>query len=288
VTYRLQDMTKNDLCAFALLAASVAGCGAPIDDGAVPAADVTETQGALGGSVYNVINGSVNIGSTASQTCVLAGMAGNLAGASGGEVGVYHNLFTGPDHDTYDVFALPCVGYPMTDCTGVAVRATFSCVATTAGRLESPYWTPTDPPLKLAAVTARRQCFLSFVQALDDKFTADTDTVSVWNDGTSWFLDGEFLAKQNPSHAAFAATCVNLPAGTNVTTGITAGPPTGVYTTDIAYDTGGTLCALTGIQGKFNRNNTEDGAIIQWPSSLPGYWTIKVKAGKAASWTCMQ
>jgi hypothetical protein len=281
-------MKKIDLCALALLAASAAaGCGAPGDDGAIPAADVTETQGALGGSVYEVINGMVHIGSTTTQTCFLAGVAGNLSGDSGGEALVVHDTFSGPDNDTYKLVALPCVVPGATGCVGDALRATFSCVSTAAGQLESASWVPNDPPLRLAAVTARRQCFLSHVDGLFGKFTSDTDTLQVWNDGTSWFLGGDFFAKQAHTEPDLTATCVNLPAGTTVTTGITSGPPTGVYTTDIVYDTGGTLCALTGIQGKFNRNNIDDGAVIKWPSSLPGYWTITLKAGKNASWACM-
>jgi hypothetical protein len=47
-------------------------------------------------------------------------------------------------------------------------------------------------------------------------------------------------------------------------------------------------CALTGVQGHFTANDWSDGAVINWPPAIPGWWTLSLKNGKKAWVTCVQ
>ncbi|KYF55444.1 hypothetical protein BE08_04055 [Sorangium cellulosum] len=57
---------------------------------------------------------------------------------------------------------------------------------------------------------------------------------------------------------------------------------------DIDWRSGVKACGLTGISGKFNSNNWDDGAMIESPDTLNGTWKIKLNNGRSASWACVR
>jgi hypothetical protein len=280
--------TRKLLLALLTTALAGAACGTPVADD-VPAQDVTETQGAITRWYYTWGSSSAetDIGSADDRTCFLSGVAGNLSTGEGdpskGWDPGFAGVFRAPNNDyIIDVEG----GVNGQTATGSIVMSGVTCIGTAAGRGDAyEVWEGTT--VDLGSTANSRQCFLKSISGGNQTWIHATDDVQVWRNGGKWWLGG---AVQSPANAPAQAqaVCVNLPAGTTVTTGTAPGPSSGVGTTSIAHDTGGTVCALTGYKGKLNENAWDSGAVIHWPTSIPGNWTISVKAGRTADWVCMQ
>jgi hypothetical protein len=47
-------------------------------------------------------------------------------------------------------------------------------------------------------------------------------------------------------------------------------------------------CGLTGISGALDTSSWTDGAMLNWPSGLTGWWTVDAYNGKTAYGACLQ
>jgi hypothetical protein len=239
---------------------------------------------------WGTTNGpDANLGPADDRTCFLSGVAGNLNAGdnsygpgwpSKAQVSIYNGGWwlraSGGGN---------WAGNPI----GNPVLAHAVCINTVAGRTPNVKWQSDWGPTLVAPVTPKRRCFLTGVWGVGASWMDGDDYVRVTNDGTNWWIDGAVNTSQlGSSHGYASAMCVDMPTGTSVSSWTWYTNDPGSWTPNVGYDSTGMACALTGVQGHFTANDWTDGALINWPSSFPGYWKVALKNGKKAWVTCMQ
>jgi hypothetical protein len=232
--------------------------------------------------------------STATTTCFLSGVGGNL------------NEGDAPSSATYDAersearvyegtgghWWVKAQGGVLHSISGPQpvnnpVFAHVTCINSVVNRTAetTQYWN--DAATNLGAVTSKRQCFLTGLFGVEGSWTNDSDKVRVSNDGSSWSISSSFSGSSYHS-AGGRGRCVDMPSDTWVGTGEWHASDPGTYTVNIGWDSAMMGCALTGVKGHFKTNDWYDGALIDWPSAFPGWWTMTLENGKKAWVTCVQ
>jgi hypothetical protein len=177
------------------------------------------------------------------------------------------------------------------------VNARAICIGTVANRTDPVTWSSGAAAVPVAPVTANRQCFLTKVTGGSENWVYEGEGVGLVRknnplalNATWWYLTGTVSADLFTGDKATAsAACVDMPAGTTVTSfDPPAVPDPGSHTTNLVYDSAGALCGLRGVSGPFVGDSWTDGALISWPASFPGTWTLSLTNGKGAHVTCMQ
>ncbi|XXX82381.1 hypothetical protein WMF30_26860 [Sorangium sp. So ce134] len=227
----------------------------------------------------------LDLASAADMTCFLSGVAGNLESQIGSPsgtrtawAGVY--IYDGRWH-------LTTVGNEV----DAKVKATTLCVPSIANRTASVSWKSGEAAKVLAPVTANRRCGLETVlnssnSHFDTRWHAAGDSVSVWNDGTNWYIGGT-------GNAEGKGRCVDASPGTGTGVWTYIAPSSGTATHNLvqAIDNGtnplGTQCFLTGVGGSFLTDSWTDGVFVTYdPGST--WWKVTVSNGKTAHVMCIQ
>jgi hypothetical protein len=260
-------MTRSHLLLpFTLL---LAGCGGALDPGGQT---VGEATAAFSGNWYyswsTDTNDEVDIGSSANRTCFLTGMSGNP------QVDVAVRI---ADFSPYDY--LLDVDTNENGRFGAGFAA---CINSSAGRTAEKYWVAGQPAVVLAPVAAGRRCFLTGVSP-DGGFIADGDSVQVFHDSANWYLGGFQSATHNWVDAR--ARCIDVSVDEGHWEWIAG--ETGSRKDELAYNSGGVNCFLTGLAGRFNQPDATDGAFITYESGLNQYF-MNTKNGKSGWAQCVK
>ena len=151
----------------------------------------------------------------------------------------------------------------------------------TGNRIGVPHW--------WRRVTSKRQCFLTGVWGVGASWMHSTDHVRVTNDGTNWWIDGAVETSQLGNSRGYAsAMCVDMPTGTWVGTGVWGAGDSSLIDRECGLGFHRDGLRTHRSTRRFMANDWTDGALINWPSSIPGWWTLSLKNGKKAWVTCMQ
>jgi hypothetical protein len=236
--------------------------------------------------------------STASSTCVLSAVLGNLTQGASGHAGDVQSEAAIEDGVNGHYFILGHGGAHQGVWWGNPVMAGGVCVpyVTTAFNI----WTSSlpqfgvTPPKKLANSFSTRRCFLTSISSGGGIFGQWADSVSVVQIGigqtdaqhptTGWYLQGTLASNPDTGQQATAtAACIDFPS-------ISAewGGAFGGATNTMTTGGGVKMCGLTGIYGAFNVNSYSNGVSLNAPSTQNGNWTMTVSANKFASADCVQ
>jgi len=272
--------------AFFPLALFAAACAAPTDtDRQDPAVSAT-SQAFSGYSswIWRVNDGGTapaDLGSDTSQTCFLSGVGGNLKsldapGTPGNYAGSPEvNVFRQGGHYWLAVYS--------TDA-GYSLEGQAKCIPTVQGRTAVSTWSTGHAAVNLGAATSTRRCFLTSVRNDDTYFPSveswahDDDYVHVWSDGSDWWLGGN-------GHAMGSAACVDVNTGDGTWHWIAG--TTGSYTQDLAYNSGGVQCLLTGIGGRFRTNDWDDGIYTHYHGDTR-QWVMTLDNAKQGWASCFE
>jgi hypothetical protein len=221
---------------------------------------------------------------TESTTCFLSGVAGNL---SSGDPRTF-SYYTG-DRSQAKVFEYGGVwwvkawgGNHVHTPDNNPVTAHVTCFNSVANR--TPVQTIDQGSVVLGPVTSNSRCFLTEVSGGDDSWNVDSDSARITQVNSSWVLS----VQATGMFTRVSARCVDLPAEASVTTAHLSVADPGSTTLNWAYDSAGMACMLTGIKGHLNANSWSDGALLNLPTSFPGWWTLHLENGKSAWATCAE
>lgn len=212
----------------------------------------------------------LDLGPTSDRTCFLTGVAGNLEASARVRI----------SEDVDGHWKLAVSSY-----AGLDLKGTVACLPTIAGRTEAVEWTSSEPRHVLGAFTSHRRCFLTSVSnGPGGYFENDEDHVRVWHDSKHWYIGGG-------GNAAGVARCIDVDSDQGSWLWIAG---SGHRTDDLAADSGGVHCLLTGIGGRFISVMTpwdlpalEDGVLIgfEWKGQQ---WTMSTSRGKRGWATCFK
>ncbi|WP_096331721.1 hypothetical protein [Nannocystis exedens] len=254
----------------------------------------------------------LDMGSQSTRTCFLSGVAGNLnVGARDGFAGGRPSVawvydFPGVPHHNDDHYYLVAHGGAYRNQTNDLVwqnnpvNAQATCLYTTSDR-QYDFWESGDGPVKIAdlnssTVVGPRHCYLSGIEGVGGAWNSSTryarvvrrTTTDASHPTTGWYIEANLPATANGDRARVHAQCITFPSTTSFTSNtLTAG----VGATNSEVLTSGSAvkaCALTGISGALNVDDWADGAVMTFPATQTGNWTLTVKNGKSASWECAQ
>jgi hypothetical protein len=281
------------------LAASAIGCG-----GGAPGAarqdeptETTQSNLSLGISVWSwgTTDGTeLDVGPWADQTCFLAGIAGDMS--SGANVGVVPatyamgHSFAGV-HKWYDRYKVQAWGgaYSNGLPTYNAVNTKVVCLGTAANKAEHfDIWKWGNGKQAIEPVSPNRQCFLEGIASLAGTWSSMYDYIYMWNDGTTWFIEGSMSEDSSGNWGWANVVCVDLPVGTQVTPFYADAPNPGSALGVPAASGNWMACGLTGIFGQLSTSSWTDGAMLNWPPNLTGEWTVDAWNGKAVWGNCLQ
>jgi hypothetical protein len=281
------------------LVASAAGCGGEAPGAArndEPTA-TTQSKLSLGIGVWSwgTTDGTeLDVGPWSSQTCFLAGIAGDLNSGSWVERTDSQghpdmaNSFAGVRkwYDRYQVRAWGGMDSKFVP-TYNAVNTKVVCIGT-AMKTEFPAaWEWGQPAQPLVPVGPNVQCFLQNVYGLNGTWTSD-NYIYIWNDGLMWYIKGTLKPDANGNTGWAGAVCVDLPDGTQLTPFGASAPNPGSSLGAPAASGNWMACGLQGIFGTLDTSSWTDGAMLNWPPGLTGWWTVDTWNGKAAWGNCLQ
>ncbi|WP_434041016.1 MULTISPECIES: hypothetical protein [Sorangium] len=162
------------------------------------------------------------------------------------------------------------------------------------------------PPAKVANLDPnhRRQCFLSGVSGTEFTWDNATDFARVvevlvpdtLHPTAGWYIESNISHLSNINNwngrvveglVQIDASCIDFASDAEIVQD--SETSTIGFTThiDIDWRTGVKACGLTGISGKFNSNDWDDGVMIEFPDTTNGTWKIKLNDGRSASWACV-
>jgi hypothetical protein len=230
-----------------------------------------------------------DVGVDSDWTCFLAGVAGNLNAGwgwdDGGSPSIARLFISGGEwklsarggRDVGDVV----IGNP--------VNAHAVCISTAADRT---FYSDGGPghflnqKKYLEPVQSGRQCFLTEVSGYSGSWSSSAARVRLIQENGNWYLETANIG-QSAGIPKFSAVCFDLPRGTWVGTGTRGAANPGSVTYNMLYEATAGVCGLTGIQGPLKYDEWDDGAMITWPASSPGVWTLRVEDGKRGWVTCL-
>jgi hypothetical protein len=281
-----------------IVGTSLVGCGGLDVDGggASPSGDppLAEAQSKLTRWFYSwgeATGPDADLGVDTDKTCFLSGVGGILqidyhcAGTdcnNGSMAGVYRS------GGHWYLRAHNPTPWPVT--------AKAICIASVVNRTTPVTWASGQAAVPVAAMAANRVCLLTKVTGGRENWVYEGEGVGLTRKNnpifgeTWWYLSGTASADPITGEKATAsAACVDVPASTTITS---FDPPAvadpGSHTTNLVNDTTGAACGLRAVSGPFVGNSWTDGALINWPPSFPGTWTLSLTNGKGAHVTCVQ
>lgn len=231
----------------------------------------------------------VDIGPASDRTCFLAGAAGNLNAGWGWDNGGSPSIAgvrisggrwllsgTGGRDEGNTVIGNP-------------VNARAVCIGTTANRTMYSDGGPghfLNHKMYLEPVKAGRTCMLARVSGYSGSWSSSSARVQLIQQNGSWYLESANIV-MNAGIPRIDVVCVDLPRGTWVGTGSWGAANPGSGTFPVLSEATAGVCGLTGISGPMKYNEWDDGAMLAWPASSPGTWTIRVEDGKRGYVTCL-
>ncbi|MDC0746442.1 serine/threonine-protein kinase [Polyangium mundeleinium] len=229
------------------------------------------------GTTYD--GSDADLGATADLTCFLTGLFGDLEGADWtrpARAGLYEDPQTMRWRMEVD------------SPGGAIVHAESTCIDSAAGYTGVKSWDSASNdshPTLLAAVTPRRQCFLTEIIGVDG-LESELDDIRVWHDGQNWWLGGSRASSGKLGLRAYAA-CMDI--GREFTSGNLEGQAAplknGVPKQDLPPDA--TVCFLAGVGGRFRTNELYDGAGIRYDKQTKA-WQVYATKGKRLSYVCIK
>lgn len=225
----------------------------------------------------------IDLGSDANQTCFLSGVSGDLNTGYQWHEGERSNVRVFRENGRY-FFEVDSGKWDQGTEVGRKLGGHASCVNITTNRQEA-LWTAGDWPKIIQPTASKRQCFLSGVYGTGGTWVSSSDNVRVKKSEGNWVLDG--TVDPDPwsgSHPAATAVCIDFPSETSLGNFTHYGPASA----NVIWDSEQEACGLTGMEGKFNVNDWDNGVMLSWPASWPGWWTASVSSGKIMWSTCVQ
>ncbi|MGN6105232.1 MAG: hypothetical protein ACTHU0_09030 [Kofleriaceae bacterium] len=272
------------------------GCAAGLDEegGELDDESLAEVESSLSlgrtFASWGTTNGpDLDIGPASTQTCFLAGVAGNLNAGWGWDHGGRASE-AGLTITNGRWILTSAGGLDYGDVVmGNTVNAHVVCVGTTANRTfysDGGAGGSVNRKKVLEPVAANRQCFLRQVSGYSGTWASSSARVKLIQENGNWVLESANLGV-SAGIPYLGAVCFDIPAGTWVGTGSWGAANPGSGTFNVLGEATAGACGLTGIQGPLKNNEWDDGAMITWPSSSPGTWTIRVEDGKTGFVTCL-
>jgi len=218
-----------------------------------------------------------SIGTASGRTCFLSGMTGNISPFSvnqfGGQTGVGVRINGNNNYELY------------VDSDGGALGVYARCVNSAAGRTAEVTWRTGQAAKVLGAVTANRRCFLTSITTSNQYgdnsgFRYGSDYVRVWKDSTNWYVGGI-----QSGTVWGSARCMDVNEDHGGWQWI-AGDP-GTRKDPLAYNPGGVTCLLTGVGGRFNKNDWADGAFVTYEAGVNQFF-MNTKNGKTGWVNCVK
>jgi len=294
-----------------LLGALSLGCVAVPDEDELAEESVAEASAALSGWGFwawgtTTDEDGIDISSASPQTCVLAGVAGNLNRGGEWANDVESMAWVGAKYPLTGTF-LYAHGGAYTDQNNQRVwdnnpvNAQATCFPSNVRYNAS--WTSDDgsvsPPVKITDLDPnnRRQCFLSGLWGISGAWSSSSrfarvvkkTSTDATHPTTGWYVEANLPSDPyDGSHARVFATCVDFPQGTGFTSSSLSAAASATNTATITSGTGIKGCALTGITGALNQNDWNDGAVMTAPSTAGGNWSLSVKNNKTVAWACAE
>jgi hypothetical protein len=255
----------------------------------------------------------ISMSSSFTQTCFLAGVAGNLSHGSLWD--------QDPNYGTIDGSAEVSVGpgNPVNDGPVLYARTSFGIDGSyhlvwdnheVAGQATCVYYPNStsgsiggfnnhfDGQYETSVIVAAsgRQCFLSGLKGGEQSWTSSSDyaeiipvTSRVYPYVTTWKLRANIPHGNNGIWPRVDATCIDFPAGTTITTGTIQGPtsPDGTQISGPANILQRAGCGITSVHGALATDSYTAGAVMSSPSDTgDGSWRLAVSAGMTVSWAC--
>jgi len=269
------------------------GCAMDPADGAGDE-ELGEAESALslsrGFASWGTTNGpDLDLGPAAGQTCFLAGVAGNLNAGWGWDhggrpsiAGVHvsggHWWLTGSGGLDYGnaIINNPVNAHAV--CIGTDTHQKTYHDGGAGGAV--------NHQVTLEPIAANRECFLREVTGYSGTWFSSAASVRLLKQSGNWVLASSNLGV-SAGIPWITAICVDIPAGTWVGTGNWGAGNPGTVNGITLFEGAPGVCGLTGVSGPLKNNNWDDGAMITWPASSPGNWTIQVKNGKTGFVTCL-
>jgi hypothetical protein len=256
-----------------------AGCmsAAPDDDAAAVSSTEQDVK-TLGFSWGATSSATVALSgtSTATQTCFLSGVSGDLipngtdfigqgVGVNAGSNGQY-NMYLNTNQQELEVAA--------------------QCVNSATARTNEVTWSMGESAKTLGSATpdSARRCFLTRVSGSPSgdgprAFSSSTDFVKVWSDGSNWYIGGVL---SGPGSAS--AVCVDVTADYGTWIYQSPDPGTGEYAmTNVA----GASCPLQYVGGHFDVNDWEAG-VYTWLETGTNQFSMHTSHGHTGWSTCVK
>jgi hypothetical protein len=229
------------------------------------------------GNTYDGLD--ADLGATADLTCFLTGLFGDLEGID----------WTRPARaGLYDEVQSKRWRMEVDSPRGAIVHAESTCIDSAAGYIGVKSWDSASSdahPTQLAAVTPRRQCFLTEITGVDG-LESESDEVRVWHDGQDWWLGGSRASSGKLGLRAYAA-CMDI--GPEFTAGSLEGQAAplknGVPKQDLPPDA--KICFLASVGGRFRTNELYDGVGIRYDKQTKA-WQVYATTGKRVSYVCIK
>lgn len=262
------------------------GCALDADED--PGDELGTSESALslsrGFASWGTTNGpDLDLGPAAGQTCFLAGVAGNLNAGwgwdHGGRASTAGAYTSGGHWFLAGAGGLNQYNVVMNN----PVNAHAVCIGTDknqktyhqGGAGGSVNTTTTLEPVK-----ANRECFLGRISGYSGTWISNAANVKLLKQGGNWVLSSSNLGT-SAGIPFFSAVCVDIPDGTWVGTGNWSS--NGIT----LFEGAPGVCGLTGVSGSLSVSSWTNGAMITWPATSPGNWTIDVNGGKTGFVTCL-
>ncbi|MFY0533201.1 hypothetical protein [Nannocystis pusilla] len=179
------------------------------------------------------------------------------------------------------------------------VQGQATCIYTTRDR-KAGSWKSGQNPVKIADLTSAtelgyRRCYLNGVTGVNASWNSSSSYArpKVRHDRLGSPDDRLVRRRRAPRHRLRRLRpgrrdLHHLPLGTTFTSGaVSAGPGT-TNSDTLTSGSDVNACWLTEIYGALNVNDVSDGAVMTFPGTPTGNWTLTVKNGKTAHWECAQ
>jgi hypothetical protein len=161
------------------------------------------------------------------------------------------------------------------------------CLGTTAGRDDSFSWRTGDPSLVEIPNSAGKACFLSSITGQYGTWNNSNHSMRLFRfGGGDWLLSASSPPNPFGAYTTVKVVCFNPPANLSLATGSLV-PGLGNH---VLYDSNASVfCGLTGISGAIFSNDWDDGVLLNWPPTIPGWWTSFITdSAKSGSWGCLR
>lgn len=220
---------------------------------------------------------------TSTHTCFLRGISGNLPSKSIGAHVYPSNGFWRVSVD----------GSPSN-----VVKVHVACVAVPYANIELAWANNLDQSALSVNAIANRHCFLRSVtnaSGLDGTvaFGKGATNITIKKTAGKFTMAGSYVHTLGSA----IATCIDLPATTELWTGTTTGPAPGLFgagteTTTIRNSHSDAVCGLTAVAGKWSNPSPSafgaDDGVYAYISEVANFWEVTATNGKQATVHCLK